>query len=924
MAFKLSTIQPTKKKLSELGPEPSIVPKGPTVNTTPYDVEPIYGDSGQIINLPEINAGKKGYSFAPKLPPSLNPATLAKLSTSAGSQYTANYIGPKVKQDIAPNEPYDWQDLVKVEDEDVMYLDLKTEQNPKGTNRWVKVPGINVAGIAKGAAEVGGYLGMAKLGTPVSIPASIAGAVGAGMAGAGSEALRLGLGSHLGINTDLPEGSITRQAIEEGIKTGAFSIGGDLAMGHLGRNWGPRGDYFFNPGMSDNVFNPDGSVVGTEATKRVQGLHDMAVAEGRAGFTANEKYTPSIARQSGVQELLDLEATLAQKQQSARSAQVADKIRANETSSTRVLDQVLDFLLPSTGSKRTAGRSIQDAVADGVNSPQYQAGWDMMQTAEGEMVVVLNALGESRKLSADDVIAVIRGSAGDDIVRASGLEGRLQELGGIKDAAWKEVNDLIYNSTAGIGGKEIAVSNIRIPAEGLQQTLEKDLLTLRYQTQIMGSPMPDQLYNPILKYLYQRTPDSKGAIAGDFDLGQLLPAIKNLKNDYRSSVGNRDLTNLEERTLLDVQKKLEDHMLSYLSRGQHGDIYQAYMKAKSLTLDYENFAQRTIAKNILSRHGGIGSKGQYQDPGILNLRQAFANGNAENAKVLREALKNDPEALQVVKDYLYNDYLDTATKNGIVNPTAHARWMKNHGEQLRQFTSPEEYGQVDMLGRYGTMYKEGQKKHKELMQLWERGWGGKVGKLNSESVGKALLGERLSVDETRQMVRFLQKNSPEVLDKAEEIVGAELRTKLFNNTQKATVSDTFNKLLEPGSGSVEKLEAIYGADYVRDLRIVYGELQKWQLQKGKPFGLPANTAPLTFARVVFGPLSKAQRFLTAAKQFELQGYEKAFLELITDPAKLKYVLARRNMPYGHPSSGGIMAILGSEILFGNPELEVPK
>lgn len=893
---------------------------GPKVNREPLDIEPVYGDSGQLLNVKDIEQGKKGAYYGGRLPKSLTVGTLAELSTSAGPQYTLNYIGPKIKQDLAPNDDWDWQDLVKEDDGSIYFLDIKTKDNPKGTDRWVKIPGFDVASAVQTVGEIGGYIGGSKLAAPVSVPGAIGGAIGTGLAAFASEMGRLKLGRTFGVNKDLPEGWEVKPSIEKGVASGVASFGGDMLFGHAAGGFGPRSDYFFNNNLMDNVFtgsNPGKpfEVVGDEGVDAVRRLHQEAIASGQAGANADELYNPSIARRTGAQELLDLEATIAEKQGSVRSIRVADKVRAQEVTSTRVLDQVLSYLVPSTGvSRAAAGTEVKAATDASLKQPFWQTGRKAAASARKSMSDHLKAIGGGR--TDEETIAIIRGTQDDGVVNATGLNETLAGLKREQDEAWAATDNLVLNSATGYPGQEIPVSNISIPAEGFRQEIEKISASSKYVAGIYGTDLPEKLYQPLLRSIYNRD--------GSIDLAQGLHAVRDLKARYRSAVGSRDLAEGEERAVEELQKKLENHILSYLDSHNMGDITSAYTKAKQLTIDYHNFAERSIAREFLNTSRGIGSKAPYTGTGTTTLTQAFAPRVTEHAAVLRDALKHDPEAMQAAKDYLYDSYKRATTKNGIVNPEAHEKWMLDHGAQLRMFTTEQEFNQFGYLGAYAKQYEEGLARHKELMKNWKAGWGGKVGKLNSENVGKAIMSDRLGTNETTAMIRFLEKNSPETLTKVRDLVTEDLRAKLFKGTQKANVSSALDDILTPGSGRFEKLEAIYGPQYVKDLRVAYAELKKWKEYSGKSFGMPQNSTPLTLARVIFGPLSRTQRFITAARQWELQGYEKAFLEMLTDPAKLHAVLGRRNMPWGHPSIGGVVGIVGYEMFMDNPELEVPK
>jgi hypothetical protein len=113
--------------------------------------------------------------------------------------------------------------------------------------------------------------------------------------------------------------------------------------------------------------------------------------------------------------------------------------------------------------------------------------------------------------------------------------------------------------------------------------------------------------------------------------------------------------------------------------------------------------------------------------------------------------------------------------------------------------------------------------------------------------------------------------------------------------------------------------------YVSDLRLL-GRMQDRKAVRSVVPGTreEANPSALAVTRVAFGPLSRAQRFLTAARRVQTRRMGESAIEMISDPQKLRTFMRIREMPLANSQVMQTLSRLGFADVWDDRDIEDPR
>ena len=113
------------------------------------------------------------------------------------------------------------------------------------------------------------------------------------------------------------------------------------------------------------------------------------------------------------------------------------------------------------------------------------------------------------------------------------------------------------------------------------------------------------------------------------------------------------------------------------------------------------------------------------------------------------------------------------------------------------------------------------------------------------------------------------------------------------------------------------IEDILGPVYRRDLDVVSNVLQRRSDRNMvKGVGTDINPTGLALTRVIFGPLSRAQRFFSAARRGQVRGGAAKAADIVTNPDQLSALVRLRAFPVGSRIVARTIQDLGGWELFG--------
>jgi hypothetical protein len=182
----------------------------------------------------------------------------------------------------------------------------------------------------------------------------------------------------------------------------------------------------------------------------------------------------------------------------------------------------------------------------------------------------------------------------------------------------------------------------------------------------------------------------------------------------------------------------------------------------------------------------------------------------------------------------------------------------------------------------------------------------------SRRLGASSQVSNLSLGQVNALTNLLKKNSPETFALVQDRTKEMIRFSMFGDELTASTStqlksSKLGKFLEESQR--QRLAMVMGQPYVDDLMRVQRGLEVME-RGAKGIPMPQDTPALTLFRVIFGPLSKVQRTITAARKYSVLGQEKKLAEIISDPAKLREVMRAANAPVTSPLAISVLTSLG--------------
>jgi len=168
----------------------------------------------------------------------------------------------------------------------------------------------------------------------------------------------------------------------------------------------------------------------------------------------------------------------------------------------------------------------------------------------------------------------------------------------------------------------------------------------------------------------------------------------------------------------------------------------------------------------------------------------------------------------------------------------------------------------------------------------------------TDPTGRALFNQFKSMEQPqRQRVMSILRNS-DAHHNVENLFREELRDKLITwSTSRGTTpgrAETLQKFLKDNGSMIRD---VLGTQYDRDLNII-GRMIERKATRRAISGTRAEANPLLLAafRVVWGPLSRKQRGLTAARRWQVRSQGERAVEIITDPEKMRTLVQYAEAP----------------------------
>lgn len=787
---------------------------------------------------------------------------------SAGPEYAAKWVGKKAKEKYAPNSNLDPEDLVRTKNGKIQYIDLSLAKP-----RWRELDENAFYSFGKPAfwGEVGSDLvlgGGATLAGALASP--FVGAVaGSAVAGANSAAWRraaLRRGRELGINEGLSDEDINSMAIGRGMQT----AGGSALFGAFGAM--PR------TSQSNNLFSREtaqGILDDVDTNLAKSGTTVAEVNSLRPG--ADEQFNPTVAQRTGVGEALDIEATLEAGHAATPSFEISNAIKEQKVRNKRVLQSLWNELFPDNELPIT---DLED-VGMGIRASAYEAAGNSAEakatraatTAKATLRKEVDQLPDN--LSLEDVLREIRGEPSPN----GHLSGtKFYQLQDAVNSKHQQLVDEVYKRGRNVS-VEISDKNLLLPQ------LKRLRAQLNVGLESLGNAVGKGRTLTQLDELINTLETHEGKVSFNY-LDQIMQDYGTLIGRIKTAPG-RGVGEQNEAHISEIMAVLDDAMNNYAKTGpvNASDLVQTWHQRRDwATLKHDIFDRKAVRQLFANAEpDGPTARAVFND--------LFTPESAKYLGRLVELVQGDQESMNGLRKLALYRYKQAVTRpDGSVSLDSHAKFIQKYGEHLK-LLFPESDTPFARVGALETAVLAAEQKAKQLDIANRRAWYNVFGKndqYNSYTLVNRLASGKLNTKNADYLIAHLEKNDPELLGLVRQEAKNQFRLRM--GATDIPSADALLKFVQSPQGrNFSRLMGESGDGYLRNIKTL-GEAIELSNRSGSSRGAPSTNIVVAAARATLGPLSRAQRFITASRQAYGWMSAKNAYEVISDPKRLRRAL----------------------------------
>ena len=261
-----------------------------------------------------------------------------------------------------------------------------------------------------------------------------------------------------------------------------------------------------------------------------------------------------------------------------------------------------------------------------------------------------------------------------------------------------------------------------------------------------------------------------------------------------------------------------------------------------------------------------------------------------------------------LKEAIFDDYQRNVQKaDGSFSVNAFETWKEETGGMLERVFTPEEMLAVRKRGGLRRVLESSRetagsldKSLRQVVQL-----DNKLG-LRDPAAGSTIYKQlkNMSSGKMRRTVALLEEG--DMLGQVQELFKEDLRQilqpKVAGRTASRPAAQRLSDFIKNNENLIRNMfpdKPNMAQQYVADLRTV-ARMQERKALRTTVAGSreEANPSALAFTRVAFGPLSRAQRFLTAGQRFITRSMGESAVDMVNDPQKLRYFMQIKDLPMG--------------------------
>ena len=294
------------------------------------------------------------------------------------------------------------------------------------------------------------------------------------------------------------------------------------------------------------------------------------------------------------------------------------------------------------------------------------------------------------------------------------------------------------------------------------------------------------------------------------------------------------------------------------------------------------------------------------------LRRPFTEERGQVAKEVQE----NPWSLQRLKEQILDDYEHAVRDaDGNFSIFNFEVWKEEVGPNIQKFFSPDEMRHILRPRGLGEVVAAGRATTDSLTQSLSKQLDIPLNSVKWKDPSVTTIYNQLKGQGHRQRVhsmRLLDRFG--MGDSVRSIFKEDLRADLLTKTKASNITG-YNTWFK---NNIEVIEDVIGGTYTRDLRVI-GNILKRRSDRNMIRGTGADINPsvLALTRVVFGPLSRAQRFFSAARRAQVRTGAAKAADIIVHPDQLRELVRLEKFDVSSRLVARVVQDLGGWNLFGD-------
>ena len=273
-------------------------------------------------------------------------------------------------------------------------------------------------------------------------------------------------------------------------------------------------------------------------------------------------------------------------------------------------------------------------------------------------------------------------------------------------------------------------------------------------------------------------------------------------------------------------------------------------------------------------------------------------------RIMREVeqdIADNPFVRQQWKEALLSDYERSVIRGNKVDEAAWVRWKKETSRFREMiFENQDDFWMSGEFGKLREAVETSRFREQAKLDTLNKTWNpeGTDVKINFKHPSQQKMWaqfKKMPPNKRRWAMRVLDHSG--LGAKFRATIKEELKNTISTKS-KATNATGLNAFISEAEQIVTDVWGVdKGKQMISDLKVVRNIVQR-RFDRAAIKGLPADANPtaLALTRVIFGPLSRAQRFFTAARRGQVRAGAADIGDIITDPDLLRDLVAIRTFP----------------------------